>query len=146
RVLPLRCLCSPSPSPPRHFPAPTSGYCTPPSGAGSSPGAGREEPGFGEETGRLARAGMAGGWETLHCVPPLGYPEPYITWKKDGVTLDLVGGRYVVTKGKLQVASSQLGTAAATTFLHVREGQCGTSTITGPSWGSCKGIHLTGSI
>lgn len=48
----------------RHFPAPTSGYCTPPSGAGSSPGAGGEEPGFREETGRLARAGMAGGWET----------------------------------------------------------------------------------
>lgn len=43
----------------------------------------------------------------LDCVPPLGYPEPYITWKKDGVTLDLVGGRYVVTKGKLQVASAQ---------------------------------------
>uniref|UniRef100_A0A8C5NR92 Ig-like domain-containing protein n=1 Tax=Junco hyemalis TaxID=40217 RepID=A0A8C5NR92_JUNHY len=43
----------------------------------------------------------------LDCVPPLGYPEPYITWKKDGVTLDLVGGRYTVTKGKLQVASAQ---------------------------------------
>lgn len=43
----------------------------------------------------------------LDCVPPLGYPEPYITWKKDGVTLDLVGGRYVVTKGKLQVTSAQ---------------------------------------
>ncbi|KFO61606.1 Roundabout 4, partial [Corvus brachyrhynchos] len=43
----------------------------------------------------------------LDCVPPLGYPEPYVTWKKDGVTLDLVGERYVVTKGKLQVASAQ---------------------------------------
>ncbi|NWV84467.1 ROBO4 protein, partial [Dasyornis broadbenti] len=43
----------------------------------------------------------------LDCVPPLGYPEPYITWKKDGVTLDLGGDRYVVTNGKLQVASAQ---------------------------------------
>ncbi|XP_068850932.1 roundabout homolog 4 [Aphelocoma coerulescens] len=43
----------------------------------------------------------------LDCVPPLGYPEPYVTWKKDGVTLDLVGDRYMVTKGKLQVASAQ---------------------------------------
>lgn len=43
----------------------------------------------------------------LDCVPPLGYPEPHVTWKKDGVTLDLLGDRYVVTKGKLQVASAQ---------------------------------------
>lgn len=52
-------------------------------------------------------------------------------------------GAYVCT------AQSQLGTAAATTFLHIREGQCATSvasTITRPSRGSCKGIHLTGSI
>ncbi|NWV07217.1 ROBO4 protein, partial [Ptilonorhynchus violaceus] len=43
----------------------------------------------------------------LDCVPPSGHPEPYITWKKDGMILDLVGGRYAVTNGKLQVASAQ---------------------------------------
>ncbi|NXP17678.1 ROBO4 protein, partial [Scytalopus superciliaris] len=43
----------------------------------------------------------------LDCVPPSGHPEPRITWKKDGVTLDLVGDRYVVTNGKLRVAPAQ---------------------------------------
>ncbi|XP_051494555.1 LOW QUALITY PROTEIN: roundabout homolog 4 [Apus apus] len=40
----------------------------------------------------------------LDCVPPLGHPEPRVTWKKDGVTLDLAGERYTVTEGKLRVA------------------------------------------
>ncbi|XP_064896697.1 roundabout homolog 4 isoform X4 [Columba livia] len=39
----------------------------------------------------------------LDCVPPSGHPEPRVTWKKDGVTLDVSGGRYVVTEGKLRV-------------------------------------------
>ncbi|XP_050179097.1 roundabout homolog 4 isoform X2 [Myiozetetes cayanensis] len=43
----------------------------------------------------------------LDCVPPSGHPEPRVTWKKDGVTLDLVGDRYVVTNGKLRVAPAQ---------------------------------------
>ncbi|KFV71470.1 Roundabout 4, partial [Dryobates pubescens] len=43
----------------------------------------------------------------LDCVPPSGHPEPRVTWKKDGVTLDLAGGRYVVTKGKLKVAPAR---------------------------------------
>uniref|UniRef100_A0A663LTI6 Ig-like domain-containing protein n=1 Tax=Athene cunicularia TaxID=194338 RepID=A0A663LTI6_ATHCN len=40
----------------------------------------------------------------LDCVPPSGHPEPHVTWKKDGVTLDLAGDRYTVTNGKLRVA------------------------------------------
>ncbi|KFZ47943.1 Roundabout 4, partial [Antrostomus carolinensis] len=36
-------------------------------------------------------------------VPPSGHPEPQVTWKKDGVTLDLGGDRYLVTSGKLRV-------------------------------------------
>lgn len=49
-------------------------------------------------------------------------------------------GAYVCT------AQSQLGTAAATTVLHV-QGQCWhLHHHPGTSWGSCKGIHLTGSI
>ncbi|KFO81851.1 Roundabout 4, partial [Cuculus canorus] len=43
----------------------------------------------------------------LDCVPPLGHPEPLVTWKKDGVTLNLTGDRYVVTNGKLRVAPAQ---------------------------------------
>ncbi|XP_010579773.1 PREDICTED: roundabout homolog 4 [Haliaeetus leucocephalus] len=43
----------------------------------------------------------------LDCVPPLGHPEPRVTWKKDGVTLDLAGDRYVVTNGKLRVAPAR---------------------------------------
>ncbi|KAM6400272.1 LOW QUALITY PROTEIN: roundabout homolog 4 [Rhynochetos jubatus] len=48
----------------------------------------------------VATAGQA---LELDCVPPLGHPEPYVTWKKDGVTLDLTGDRYMVTSGKLRV-------------------------------------------
>uniref|UniRef100_A0A8C4UUQ1 Roundabout homolog 4 n=1 Tax=Falco tinnunculus TaxID=100819 RepID=A0A8C4UUQ1_FALTI len=43
----------------------------------------------------------------LDCVPPSGHPEPHVTWKKDGVTLDLAGDRYVVTNGKLRVAPAR---------------------------------------
>ncbi|KFP81721.1 Roundabout 4, partial [Acanthisitta chloris] len=50
---------------------------------------------------------MAGQALELDCVPPSGHPEPRVTWKKDGVTLDLVGDRYVVTNGKLRVAPAQ---------------------------------------
>ncbi|XP_069644391.1 roundabout homolog 4 isoform X3 [Haliaeetus albicilla] len=135
-----------------------SGYCPLLSGAESGPCAVGEGPGFREEEGRLARAGMAGGWAMalglglcltalrqggchppgaatapqitavlrdnfrlqpgdlvatagqaleLDCVPPLGHPEPRVTWKKDGVTLDLAGDRYVVTNGKLRVAPAR---------------------------------------
>lgn len=43
----------------------------------------------------------------LDCVPPSGHPEPRVTWKKDGVTLDLAGDRYVATNGKLRVAPAR---------------------------------------
>ncbi|XP_065711746.1 roundabout homolog 4 isoform X1 [Patagioenas fasciata] len=43
----------------------------------------------------------------LDCVPPSGHPEPRVTWKKDGVTLDVSGGRYVVTEGKLRVTPAR---------------------------------------
>lgn len=52
----------------------------------------------------VATAGQA---LELDCVPPLGHPEPRVTWKKDGVTLDLAGDRYVVTNGKLRVAPAR---------------------------------------
>ncbi|XP_010006421.1 PREDICTED: roundabout homolog 4 [Chaetura pelagica] len=47
----------------------------------------------------VATAGQA---LELDCVPPLGHPEPRVTWKKDGVTLDLAGEHYTVTEGKLR--------------------------------------------
>ncbi|KAM6238355.1 roundabout homolog 4 [Porphyrio hochstetteri] len=43
----------------------------------------------------------------LDCVPPSGHPDPLVTWKKDGVTLDLTGDRHVVTNGKLRVAPAR---------------------------------------
>ncbi|XP_042656484.1 roundabout homolog 4 isoform X3 [Tyto alba] len=52
----------------------------------------------------VATAGQA---LELDCVPPSGHPEPHVTWKKDGVTLDLMGDRYVVTNGKLRVTPAQ---------------------------------------
>ncbi|KFQ92533.1 Roundabout 4, partial [Nipponia nippon] len=52
----------------------------------------------------VATAGQA---LELDCVPPSGHPEPRVTWKKDGVTLDLTGDRYVVTNGKLRVAPAR---------------------------------------
>ncbi|NXO58033.1 ROBO4 protein, partial [Aramus guarauna] len=52
----------------------------------------------------VATAGQA---LELDCVPPSGHPEPRVTWKKDGVTLDLTGDRYAVTNGKLRVAPAR---------------------------------------
>ncbi|XP_065508027.1 roundabout homolog 4 [Caloenas nicobarica] len=52
----------------------------------------------------VATAGQA---LELDCVPPSGHPEPRVTWKKDGVTLDVSGGRYVVTEGKLRVTPAR---------------------------------------
>ncbi|XP_064029081.1 roundabout homolog 4 isoform X3 [Pogoniulus pusillus] len=43
----------------------------------------------------------------LDCVPPSGHPEPHVTWKKDGVALDLASDRYVITKGKLKVSPAR---------------------------------------
>lgn len=50
---------------------------------------------------------MAGQALELDCVPPSGHPEPRVTWKKDGVPLDLAGDRYTVTNGKLRVAPAR---------------------------------------
>ncbi|KFV07916.1 Roundabout 4, partial [Pterocles gutturalis] len=49
----------------------------------------------------------------LDCVPPSGHPEPHVTWKKDGVTLNLSGDSYVVTNGKVAtVTQGHLGVHA----------------------------------
>lgn len=50
---------------------------------------------------------VAGQALELDCVPPSGHPEPRVAWKKDGVTLEPAGHRYVVTKGKLRVAPAR---------------------------------------
>ncbi|XP_069737928.1 roundabout homolog 4 isoform X2 [Phaenicophaeus curvirostris] len=79
------------------------GGCHPP-GAGTAPqSAAALRDNFRLQPGDLvATAGQA---LELDCVPPLGHPEPHITWKKDGVTL--TGDRYVVTNGKLRVAPAR---------------------------------------
>lgn len=50
---------------------------------------------------------VAGQALELDCVPPSGQPEPRVTWRKDGVTLRLAGGRHQLTQGKLRVASAR---------------------------------------
>ncbi|XP_042693099.1 roundabout homolog 4 [Centrocercus urophasianus] len=50
---------------------------------------------------------VAGQALELDCVPPAGQPEPRVTWRKDGVTLRLAGGRHQLTQGKLWVASAR---------------------------------------
>uniref|UniRef100_A0A8C2SYK3 Ig-like domain-containing protein n=1 Tax=Coturnix japonica TaxID=93934 RepID=A0A8C2SYK3_COTJA len=47
---------------------------------------------------------VAGQALELDCVPPAGQPEPKVTWRKDGVTLRLAGGRHQLSRGKLRVA------------------------------------------
>lgn len=42
---------------------------------------------------------MAAGEDTvLECAPPKGTPEPQITWRKDGQTLE-IGGRFKLVDG-----------------------------------------------
>ncbi|XP_068772902.1 roundabout homolog 4 isoform X3 [Struthio camelus] len=58
----------------------------------------------------VATAGQA---LELHCVPPSGHPEPDVTWRKDGVALDLATGRYEVSRGKLRVAQARRSDSGA---------------------------------
>ncbi|KAM9269318.1 roundabout homolog 4 [Morus bassanus] len=81
------------------------GGCHPPGTATAPQTAAALRDNFRLQPGDLvATAGQA---LELDCVPPSGHPEPRVTWKKDGVTLDLTGDRYVVTNGKLRVAPAQ---------------------------------------
>ena len=38
----------------------------------------------------------------LNCIPPVGYPSPYVTWQKDGVEVDLAN-TYVDPLGGLNI-------------------------------------------
>ncbi|KAM6234865.1 roundabout homolog 4 [Spheniscus humboldti] len=81
------------------------GGCHPPGTATAPQTAAALRDNFRLQPGDLvATAGQA---LELDCVPPLGHPEPHVTWKKDGVTLDLTDDRYVVTNGKLRVAPAR---------------------------------------
>ncbi|XP_054659155.1 roundabout homolog 4 isoform X1 [Grus americana] len=81
------------------------GGCHPPGTAAAPQTAAALRDNFRLHPGDLvATAGQA---LELDCVPPSGHPEPRVTWKKDGVTLDLTGDRYVVTNGKLRVAPAR---------------------------------------
>ncbi|KAM6431808.1 roundabout homolog 4 isoform 2-T2 [Liasis olivaceus] len=40
----------------------------------------------------------------LECMPPLGHPEPTISWKKNGVPINAENGHYELSKEKLLVA------------------------------------------
>ncbi|XP_068274213.1 roundabout homolog 4 isoform X2 [Nyctibius grandis] len=81
------------------------GGCHPPGTATAPQTAAALRDNFRLQPGDLvATAGQA---LELDCVPPSGHPEPSITWKKDGVTLDLTGDRYLVTNGKLRVAPAR---------------------------------------
>ncbi|XP_064326758.1 roundabout homolog 4 isoform X3 [Phalacrocorax carbo] len=81
------------------------GGCYPPSAATAPQTAAALRENFRLQPGDLvATAGQA---LELDCVPPSGHPEPRVTWKKDGVTLNLTGDRYAVTNGKLRVAPAR---------------------------------------
>ncbi|XP_059685702.1 roundabout homolog 4 [Gavia stellata] len=81
------------------------GGCHPPGAATAPQTAAVLRDNFRLQPGDLvATAGQA---LELDCVPPSGHPEPHVTWKKDGVTLDLTGDRYMVTNGKLRVAPAR---------------------------------------
>ncbi|XP_074707089.1 roundabout homolog 4 isoform X2 [Strix uralensis] len=81
------------------------GGCHPPGTATAPQSAAALRENFRLQPGDLvATAGQA---LELDCVPPSGHPEPRVTWKKDGVTLDLAGDRYTVTNGKLRVAPAR---------------------------------------
>ncbi|XP_026573821.1 roundabout homolog 4 isoform X3 [Pseudonaja textilis] len=57
----------------------------------------------------------------LECVPPLGHPEPIISWKKNGVPLSAENGHYEFSKEKLLVAHAQKSDAGAYSCLAVNQ-------------------------
>ncbi|XP_013917663.1 PREDICTED: roundabout homolog 4 [Thamnophis sirtalis] len=57
----------------------------------------------------------------LECVPPLGHPEPTISWKKNGVPLSAENGHYEFSKEKLLVAHAQKSDAGAYACLAVNQ-------------------------
>ncbi|XP_058050570.1 roundabout homolog 4 isoform X3 [Ahaetulla prasina] len=57
----------------------------------------------------------------LECVPPLGHPEPTISWKKNGVPISAENGHYEFSKEKLLVAHAQKSDAGAYTCLAVNQ-------------------------
>lgn len=65
----------------------------------------------------------AGEPAVMECQPPRGHPEPTISWKKDGVTIDDRDERITVrgTKTKQKFAS----TIASAAFFQSSEGRLG---------------------
>ncbi|XP_070621408.1 roundabout homolog 4 [Erythrolamprus reginae] len=57
----------------------------------------------------------------LDCVPPLGHPEPIISWKKNGVPISAENGHYEFLKEKLLVAHAQKSDAGAYSCLAVNQ-------------------------
>ncbi|XP_026527096.1 roundabout homolog 4 [Notechis scutatus] len=57
----------------------------------------------------------------LECVPPLGRPEPIISWRKNGVPLSAENGHYEFSKEKLLVAHAQKSDAGAYSCLAVNQ-------------------------
>ncbi|XP_015464281.3 roundabout homolog 2 isoform X1 [Astyanax mexicanus] len=43
----------------------------------------------------------------MNCSPPVGHPEPNISWKKDGVLINLADDHYTELNGKLIIAPAQ---------------------------------------
>ncbi|KAL7981486.1 hypothetical protein Chor_002382 [Crotalus horridus] len=57
----------------------------------------------------------------LQCVPPLGHPEPTVSWKKNGVPISPENGHYEFSKEKLLVAYAQKSDAGTYTCLAVNQ-------------------------
>ncbi|XP_004874533.1 roundabout homolog 4 isoform X3 [Heterocephalus glaber] len=51
---------------------------------------------------------MVGEQVILECGPPWGYPEPTVSWWKDGKPLDLQQGRLMVSSGSLLVSRAEM--------------------------------------
>nr|AAQ10890.1 roundabout-like protein 4 [Danio rerio] len=44
---------------------------------------------------------------TINCSPPVGHPEPNVTWRKDGILINSSNEHYTELKGKLIIAPAQ---------------------------------------
>ncbi|XP_060765257.1 roundabout homolog 1 isoform X2 [Neoarius graeffei] len=76
----------------------------------------------------------AGEVAVMNCSPPVGHPEPNITWRKDGILINTTDEHYIELSGKLIIAPAQkrdsgIYICVASNIVGVRESRAARLTV-----------------